>query len=281
MLESFFALLGLANEPEIEIPPLEILEIHSAPQMVTEFSEPLVGATAAIVTDLNSGRILFEQNIDKKLPIASLTKLMTAIIARENYDLSEIVVVSENASRQPPAKVWLQRGEKISVANLLKATLIESGNDAATALAEKIGVEEFVAKMNSKTIALGLQNTHFTNPVGFDNEANYSTARELALLANYFLRDDFLQKIVKTHKERITDVNEKIVHYLVSTNILFNGYLEIRGLKTGSTDEAGECVIAIAVNPQEKPILALVLNSPNRFQEAKGMLAWAIENWRW
>ncbi len=280
MFESFFAILGLANEPVVKIPPFEILEIHSAPQMVAEFSEPLVGATAAIATDLNSGRILFGKNVDAKLPIASLTKLMTGIIVRENYELDDIVVVSANASEQPPAKIWLKKGERISVENLLKAALIESGNDAATALGEKMGTAEFVAKMNEKAAVLGLRNTHFANPIGFDDAANYSTARELALLAQYFLRDDFLREIVGTHKETV--FNELGgAHHLVSTNILFNGYLEIRGLKTGSTDEAGKCVAATAANETGQNVLALVLNSPNRFQEAKSVLDWAIKNWRW
>jgi len=280
MFESFFAILGLAGEQEVKIPPLEILEIHSAPRMVAEFSEPLVGATAAIATHLNSGRILFAENIDAKLPIASLTKLMTGIIARENFALGDIVVVSANASEQPPAKIWLKKGERISVENLLKAALIESGNDAATALGEKMGTTKFVAKMNEKATILGLRNTHFANPVGFDDAENYSTARELALLAQYFLRDELLREIVGTHKTTI--FNELGgAHHLVSTNILFNGYLEIHGLKTGSTDEAGKCVAAIAANEAGQNILALVLDSPNRFQEAKGVLDWAIRNWKW
>jgi D-alanyl-D-alanine carboxypeptidase (penicillin-binding protein 5/6) len=280
MFESFFALIGLAGEPATKFPPLEILEIHAAPRMIAEYSEPLVGASAAIATDLDSGRILFAQNIDAELPIASLTKLMTAIVVRENYDLDDVVVVSRNAAEQPPAKIWLTTGEKMTVGNLLRGMLIESGNDAATALGESIGTEEFVAKMNEKAAELGLRKTHFANPVGFDDAANYSTAREIALIAQYFLRDALLREIVGTHK--MTIFNELGgAHHLVSTNILFNGYLDIRGMKTGSTDEAGECVAAVAANASGKNILALVLDSPNRFQEAKGILDWATKNWRW
>ncbi|MCK5472368.1 D-alanyl-D-alanine carboxypeptidase, partial [Candidatus Gracilibacteria bacterium] len=238
MLENFFALLGLTNDP-VGIPPLEILEIHAAPHLA-EFSQPIVHAETAIVMDLGSGRILFAKNAEEKRAVASLTKLMTAIVVRENYDLNEIVTVSAEAAAQPPAKIWLTTGEQISVENLLKALLIESANDAAIALAEKMGLEKFVEKMNGKVVALGLKNTNFENPVGYDAVENFSTAHDLATLAGYFLRDEILREITKTPKAGIAATNG-IVHELYSTNNLFGTYLDIRGLKTGRTEDAGEC----------------------------------------
>lgn len=279
MFESFFAMLGLASEPTPPLPPLEILEIHATPQL-KKFSEPVVKAKAAIVVDLDSGKILWSKNPDAKLPIASLTKLMTAVVARENYRLDDIVVASKNASEQPTAKIWLKVGEKISVENLLKALLIESANDAATALAENIDAEVFVAKMNAKSAALGLTNSHFANPVGYDDEKNFATTRDLATLAQYFLRDDVLRKIVATNKTGIDSI-DGVHHELYSTNNLFGSYLQIRGLKTGLTDSAGQCTATIAEIGNGKQVLAIILNSPNRFQEAKSLITWAEENFRW
>ncbi|MFH0776742.1 MAG: serine hydrolase [Patescibacteria group bacterium] len=279
MLESFFALLGLAREPVNPLPSLDLLEIHAAPQL-EKFSEPVVAAKAALLVDLGSGKILWGKQIDEKLPIASLTKLMTAVVARENFGLGEIVSVSAEAAEQPPAKIWLAPGEQISVGNLLQGMLIESANDAAFALAGKVGSEDFVAKMNLKAAALGLAQAHFANPVGYDDEANFATARDLAILAQYFLRDEFLRNIVATQRAVIASTQGK-VHPLVSTNQLFGSYLDVRGLKTGSTDEAGECVATIAHLTNGAEILAIVLNSPNRFQEAKALLTWAEKSFHW
>ncbi len=278
MLESFFALLGFVSEP-VQPPPLEILEIHAAPRLV-KFSEPIVKAKSVIVMDLESGKILFAKDSGAKLPIASLTKLMTAIVARENFNLEDLVIVSANAAKQPPSKIWLQQGGKLSVNDLLKALLIKSANDAAIALAEKMGEEKFVAKMNRKAQHLGLQNSHFANPVGYDDEENFSTTFDLAILANYVLRDEILREIAKTPKTGIASTEGK-VYELYSTNNLFGSYLDIRGLKTGLTENAGECLAAISQTKNGKPILAIVLNSPKRFQETKALLTWAEKNHQW
>ncbi|MCF7836253.1 serine hydrolase [Candidatus Gracilibacteria bacterium] len=279
MLESFFTLLGLVSKPTFEPPPLKVLEIHASPQLA-KFSEPVIAAKAAIIIDIDSGKVLFEKNSAKRLPIASLTKLMTAVVARENYELDDFVIVSQNASQQPAAKIWLQIGEKLLVKDLLKAVLIESANDAATALAEKMGMEKFVERMNSKAQVLGLRDSSFANPVGYDDETNFSTVADLATLAKYFLRDDFLRETAATGKTGIASTSG-IVHELYSTNNLFGSYLEIRGLKTGLTEEAGECLAAISRIENGKEILAIILNSPKRFQEGKALLTWAAKSFRW
>jgi serine-type D-Ala-D-Ala carboxypeptidase (penicillin-binding protein 5/6) len=274
MLDSLFISLGLINNS----PQLPIPTISPAPILQEKSIAPVVSARAALAIDLNSGKILFTKNADKKLPIASLTKLMSAIIAQENFAPTEIVTISAQAAKQPPSKIWLQQGEKITVKNLLAGLLIESGNDVAFALAEHAGgVEIFVDKMNAKAAILGLKNTHFQNPIGFDDSENYSTAREIALLAEYFWQKEELRKIVGKKYLLVHSANGKIAHPLVSTNQLFNSFLNIRGLKTGSTKEAGECFAGVArINNYE--ILAIVLDSPNRFQEVKEILNWTKNN---
>lgn len=280
MLESLFTFLGLTFHTP-ELPSLELLTIHPVPQLIELRPAPIVQASSALVLDLDSGKTLYEQKAYEQKAIASLTKLMTAVVARENFELAEIVTISKNAAEQPPAKIWLRTGERITVENLLRATLIESANDAATALAEHLGEEEFVEKMNAKAIVLGLRNTHFANPIGYDDPENYGTTYDLALLSGYVLRDPLLREIAATQRDIVTDTQQINTHHLLSTNILFNTYLDIRGLKTGSTDAAGECLAAIAQNENGNRVLAIVLDSPNRFQEAKIMLSWALDNFRW
>ncbi len=283
MFELLAFIFGLSTPTDL--PPVELAALQPVPQLVGESPAPVVNAKAALIYDLGSGKVLYEKNAHERRPIASLTKLMTAIVVRKNYDLKEIVTVSENAAAQPPAKVWLRPSEQISVEALLQAALIESGNDAATALAEHYagGESAFVAAMNTKVTQLGLKNTHFTNPVGYDDEngENYSSAYDLALLGGYVRRDPVLKKIVGTHRTSVLSTNGKIRHNLVSTNILFNSYLDIQGLKTGSTVDAGEGVAAIARMTSGQDVLAIVLDSPNRFQEAKTLLEWADRNHRW
>lgn len=279
MLDSIFILLGLAQEPAV-MPAPNLIDFSPAPQLIAPSPAPVINAKAAIVFDLGSGKVLYEKNADKRLPIASLTKLMTVVVARENFSLDEVVTISENAANQPPAKIWLKPGEKISVEDLIKTALIRSGNDATVALAEHSNdLENFVAQMNEKAITLGLQNTHFTNPVGYDDPKNYSTVYDLALLASYVLRDPLLKNIAAQNRETIFSTENRAYH-LASTNVLFGSYLDIRGLKTGSTEEAGACFAAMAKSEDARETLAIVLDSPNRFQEAKVMLEWAESNFR-
>jgi D-alanyl-D-alanine carboxypeptidase (penicillin-binding protein 5/6) len=279
MLDAVFSLLGF-TQPVGILPPASVLEIVAPPQLRGEELAPVVKAEAALIMDVKTGSILYEKNAQTKKPIASLTKLITALVVKENYQLSDTVTVSKNAAEQPPAKVWLLPGEKITVENLLKALLISSANDAATALAEKIGEEKFVKKMNEKVNKLGLLNTHFSNAVGYDAVDNYSTAYDIARLAGYFLRDDLLREIVATENTSITSVNG-VKRNLFSTNKLHGTYLTMRGLKTGITDEAGECFAGIAEGANGQQVLAIVLNSPSRMQENKALLTWALTNFRW
>lgn len=270
MLDSLFLALGLNQTPATFPPP-----VNPAPLLVFEPGnlQPIIAATAAIVIDLNSGQTLFAKNSDEPLPIASLTKLMTALVVREKFALSEVVQVSAKAAHTPPAKIWLRPGEKISVQALLRALLIRSANDAAFALAEKLGFDEFITTMNQKGTQLGLKNSHFSNPAGFDDPENFSTARELALIAQVFWRDNFLREIVGNDQGTVFSIDQKIEHDFGSTNRLFNSFLNIQGLKTGFTEAAGECFAGVNRLPNGHEILAIVLNSPNRFQEVKALLS--------
>ncbi len=278
--------------------------ITVVPQKNTQYISPVIKAKSAIAVDLDSGLILYEKNIHETLPIASITKLMTSIIVLEENNLEDIITVSKNATKTIGSKIWLAAGEKITLENLLKAVLINSANDAAIALAEYNSntTENFANKMNEKSKSLGLISSTFYNPTGLDEEitttstvadtatptspsssiqSNTSTAYDLSLLAHYAYSKNFIRKTVIKKEEEIASVDEKITHKLTSTNDLLKSYLKVLGLKTGTTDEAGECLIAIIQNDQGHNILTVVLNSPNRYTETKLLADWTFRAYQW
>jgi D-alanyl-D-alanine carboxypeptidase len=165
--------------------------------------------------------------------------------------------------------------------------MIASGNDAALALAEYNGgsMEKFVRKMNDRAKNLGLNNTHYTNPMGFDHENNYSTAEDLSLLSLYVLQNDFLTTPANLEKYEI-ESRSGISHEYVTTNQLLNKELNIpgvvvHGLKTGRTPDAGECLISVATDDKGHEIMTVVLGSQERFQDTQKLIEWVYTNYRW
>ncbi|MBU1992466.1 MAG: D-alanyl-D-alanine carboxypeptidase family protein [Patescibacteria group bacterium] len=259
--------------------------LHAAPQPVkkTDKIAPVLKATSSIAVDIDSGKTLFESNVHEKRAIASITKLMTAAIVLDENNLNEVVTISREAASVPGSKIWLYPGEKIQVQNLLYSIIIHSGNDAAWALAEYNAgsVEAFVDKMNEKAKKLGLENTHFTNPAGFDDKDNYSTAYDVSILGRYIYRKSFVRHAAAIKELSVTSVNGDITHNLQSTNDLLDSYLNVKGLKTGHTEKAGLCLVAITENEFGNRILTVMLNSPNRFEETKILTDWAFRSFIW
>lgn len=227
-----------------------------------------MSAESAIVMDADSGRVLYQHNPDEKLGIASTTKIMTAIIALENCNLDETVNVSHNASLTEGSSMYLKPNEKITVENLLYGLMLNSGNDAATALAEHISgsVEEFAKLMNEKAQKIGMSNSSFTNPHGLDNENHYSTAYDMALLTKYAINNEFFKTIVKT-KNKITEVdsNEKY-RYLTNHNKLLSMYEWCQGVKTGYTKKCGRCLVSFSVKNGVR-LICITLNDPNDWND--------------
>lgn len=293
MLTSFlqlYAALSIGTgDVEIETPvenPVSIEETlpsSSIPVKKEHAIAPVIEAQAAIIVDFDSGTVLYEKNPDTKLQIASITKLMTVIIALEEGDLDDIVYVSTNAAQTEGSKVWLYGGEEITLRNLLFAVLIHSGNDAAVAIAEHISgdVPTFVQKMNDKTKKIGLYSTHYENPIGFDALENYSTVHDLALLARYAYRKPFIRNAVVIPSMTISSVDGSLSHDLESTNELLDGFLTVLGLKTGHTELAGLCFVSIIENDNDNKIITVVLNSPARFTETKKLASWAFRSYTW
>ena len=244
---------------------------------------PIIKAKSAIAVDLQTGLILYEKNSRERLPIASLTKLMTSVIILENHKLDEIMSVSKTASEIEGSKIWLVPNEKMTVGNLLSASLINSANDAAYVLAENDSpkLQDFLAKMNQKAKELGLKDSNFTNPVGLDEKGNYSNAYDLTILGIYAYDKSFIQKTASTKELEISSIDGKSKHTLKTTNDLLSSYLKVTGLKTGTTDLAGQCLIAIIENNQGHAILTVVLGSTSRYQETKVLSDWVFRTYTW
>jgi len=294
MFRSLIGLLLLANLnttgvviPLPEATPVfqneELLDAFPIPNKSTDDIAPVVDGTAALVMDLDSGLVLYEKNADAALPMASLTKIMTAAIILDNHNLSEIVTVQGDFSQELGVRIWLYLNEKITVGNLLMALLIPSGGDAAVALANfHSGSEEaFVTEMNRKATDLHLTKTHFMNPIGLDEEGHFSSARDLAILTKYALRFPAFRNIVGTNEATVTSTDGSKQHVLESTNALLTSYLDVRGVKTGTTDAAGQSLITLARNSGGHEIITVLLDSPSRFQEGKSIIDWVFRTFQW
>lgn len=260
-----------------------LLSVSPIPVKRIEFISPVIEATAAIAMDNQTGEVLYEKNIHERRQFASITKLMTAIIILEENDLSSVVTVSPDVKYADGSEMLLRTGEQMTVENLLYGLMINSANDAAAALAEfnAGSTEAFVEKMNEKALELGLLDTHFQNPIGYDNKQNYSSAYDIARLARYAYQKSFIKKTAVIKEYKVTSVDNAYTHKLESTNELLGSYLNIKGLKTGHTDKAGWCHVAIAENENGNDIITVVLDSPARFQESKILIDWVFRAFIW
>lgn len=225
---------------------------------------------AWLVFDLNSSAILWWLNGDQQLPIASLTKLMTVLLIIENHDLDELVLVSRNAATVDWAKVYLDAGEIFSVWDILQAALIRSWNDAAVALAEhhSWNVEKFVQEMNNRANDLWLKNTYFKNPTWLDQDWHYSSVKDLALITNIILKNDFVKEIVANKMWTIYS-NEKRKISFYSTNHLL--WWWVKWVKTWTTKAAWECLITL-IEKDNKKLLFVLLGSTNRFDTTERLI---------
>jgi D-alanyl-D-alanine carboxypeptidase len=248
-------------------------------------SQPIAQATSALLMDVGTGMVLYQKNAYERLPMASLTKIMTAIIILENHSLDEVVTTDDDFNKlgELGVRMWLQQYEKITVENLLIGLLVPSAGDAAMALAKyhSGSVEKFVEEMNKRVKELNLKDTHFINPIGIDAEGHYSSAYDLAMLTKYALRNKEFRRLIQIQNATVTSVSGTIKHSFEGTNYLLDSYLDIRGVKTGTTDNAGECLINLARNTEGAEVIVVLLNSPDRFQESKRLLDWSFRNFKW
>ncbi len=290
MLDVLISLLAVQNlifsEPASEglsSPPPLPEKISAYPEKTGISLSPILGAKSVLSLDLDTGKFLFDRNINERLPMASLAKLMTALVILENHSLDEIVTVDPRATQIEPAKIFLLANEKITVRELIKSLIIKSANDSALALAyyDSPDLENFIAKMNNRAHQLGMNDTHFRNPVGFDDPDQYSSVSDLSILARTAYKQPIIRQAATITKTTLSSVNQQQTHEVEATNLLLNSYLKVFGLKTGTTDLAGQCLITIVESPDGPKIMNIMLNSPSRYDDSKILSQWVFDNYKW
>ncbi|MBW6431806.1 serine hydrolase [Patescibacteria group bacterium] len=258
----------------------EEITIDSIPEEIEAFKEASVGARSAYFIDVKSGKILFDKNSEVKLPVASIAKLMTAVTVIGENELDEVVTISSQRTQLTDSTMGLILNDRLTIGELLHGLLINSGSDAALNLAAHTSgsEKEFVSLMNNKAKIFGLDNTNFTNPVGWDEVGNYSTAKDVANLARIALTSNTISEIT-TKKYYVAKSLNGRQYFLNNTNQLLgqNGY---SGIKTGTTYRAGECLVTY-YQDTEKEIVGVILNSPARYNETKYLVNWLESNFDW
>lgn len=226
-------------------------------------NEPKLNSRVALVYDRSSGRVLYEKNGNKQTPMASTTKIMTAIVVMENSNLSDIVTIDSKSAGTGGSRLGLKKNDIITVNDLLYGLMLRSGNDSAVALAIHIGgsIEGFAEMMNQKAKELKLINTHFVVPHGLDKEGHYTTAYELAKIADYALKIDKIKEIVST-KTCTIYINKK-PKIITNTNELLGSVNGVYGVKTGFTNGAGRCLVS-SCKRNDLDIITIVIGADTK-----------------
>jgi D-alanyl-D-alanine carboxypeptidase (penicillin-binding protein 5/6) len=240
-----------------------------------------VSAQAAILMDAESGRILYEKNSEQSLRIASITKIMTAIVALENGKLSDKVKTSKNAFGVEGSSIYLKLGEKLSLENMIYGLMLRSGNDAAVAIAEHIGgsLEGFVFLMNKKAEELGMTETVFSNPHGLDDhEEHYSSARDMAVLTAYAMKNEDFATIVGTKRKTAPLQGSKWDRVWHNKNRMLTKYPYAEGVKTGYTKRAKRTLVSSATKEGHR-LIAVTLNAPDDWNDHINMFEYGFNHY--
>lgn len=237
-------------------------------------------ARACVVIDESSGRVLLQHNADLPLPMASTTKVMTALLALEQGDLDAPVTCSRNAFGVPGTSIYLSEGETLTLQQMLTGLMLASGNDAAVAIAEHIGgtTEEFCRMMTARAAELGCTSTVFLTPHGLPCEGHYTTARDLALITREAMGHSVFREIVSTSRATIPWEGRNYDRVLNNKNRLLTTYEGATGVKTGYTRKAGRCLV-FGAERNGMRIIGVVLNCPDWFGEAARLMDIAFERY--
>lgn len=272
-----------------EIPQMLNSDIKTIPQKNNSLKVNILAKNYVLI-DTDSFYPLLEKDSHSQVAIASTTKIMTAIIALENFDLKDVVSISKEAASQIGSDIELRIGEKLTIESLLYALLVKSGNDAAMALAEHLpgGFPAFVEKMNKKANYLGLKNTNYKDPAGLD-DSGYSSAYDLAIVTAYAMRNPIFNKIIRTQEFTITSLDGKISHRLESSNRLIKSdeplyYPLAIGVKTGFTPMAGHSLVS-AGESNGKKLISVILNTYENTvdasaKESRKLLKYGFEDYQ-
>ena len=236
-------------------------------------SQGETSAKAACILERETGRVLYGVNLHERLPMASTTKVMTALLALENGDLSDKVTCSPNAFGVSGTSIYLALGETLTLEEMLLGLMLSSGNDAAVAIAEHIGgtLENFVMLMNERAREIGAVNTHFVNPHGLPAEGHYTTAYDLALITREAMQNDAFRALVSTRRAGIPWKGRDYNRQLTNKNKLLSDYPGATGVKTGFTSKAGRC-LAFGASRDGLELVGAVLSCGDWFNEAARLM---------
>ena len=265
----------------VPVLPEPVIQINAMEQT----PNPLIlHASYACLMDAGSHRILYSKNTDKKVPMASTTKIMTALLALESNKLNDVVIASKKAAGMPKVHLGMQPGRQYYMKDLLYSLMLESHNDTAVAIAEHLGgsVSGFAAKMNQKAKLLGMSSTHFITPNGLDANGHYSTASDMCKLASYAIKNKDFLSLVQTKSHSFSDCSGKY-HYSLTNHDAFLSYYEgALGIKTGFTGKAGYCYVgALTKGEKSFTIALLACGWPNnrtwKWHDARLLLEYGLE----
>ena len=245
-----------------------------------------LNAKAACLIDADSGMVLFAKNADEKLPMASTTKIMTALIALESSDLSDTITFSAHAASMPDVQLNAMSGEQFTLRDLLYSLLLESHNDTAVAIAEHVSgsTEAFADKMNEKAVELGLSSTHFVTPNGLDADEHYTTAKELCLIASYALQNQTFCKIIRAPAHSFANRTNTKQYHVTNHDAFLTNYAGAIGIKTGFTGNAGYCYVC-ACRYDGKTFIAALLacgwpnNKSYKWADTRKLMEYGLEHY--
>jgi D-alanyl-D-alanine carboxypeptidase len=257
--------------------PLENVPVLKSHALTYE--DLALSATAVYALDLSSNTVLYEKNSQTSLYPASTSKMMTALVAVDSFALNQ-TLQAHNEATVSGNKLGIKEGQLLTVRDLLASMLIFSANDSAYVLAnnDQLGFNNFIQKMNNKALELGLSQTHFANPAGLDEEEQKTTARDLTIIAKELLRNKQLRELVATPHQRIEGSDWS--YDLYNSNQLIGQIQGVMGVKTGTTDLAGEVLVAF-LEKDGHQILLTLMGSQDRYQDASKLITWIFNNYEW
>ncbi|WP_068775357.1 D-alanyl-D-alanine carboxypeptidase family protein [Paenibacillus sp. FJAT-26967] len=243
---------------------------------------PQIGthAEAAALIDVKSGRLVYSKRGDRPMRIASLTKIMTAIVAIEEGKLTDVVKVSSRAAGKEGSSLYLKAGQEMNLKHMLYGLMLRSGNDAATAIAEHVGgsVEGFAVMMNRKAEQIGMEHSNFSNPSGLDEGEHFSTANDMAKLAAYSLKNPSFQEIVQTKMIKVPNPNDSWEYTWFNKNKMLSLFEGSDGVKTGYTKLAKRCLVSSATRSGQQ-FAVVTLNDGDDWADHAKLLNWGYENY--
>lgn len=273
---------GFAGQAEAYLLP--IVQTNYLPSRNFNIDELAMAAKAAGLFDIQSEKFLYSKNINEKLPVASITKLMSAVVIMENLNLNETINITAEDINVDGKGSDLYKGETLKGSDLFKIMLIKSSNDAAVAFtgnATRLGVN-IVAKMNERARSLGMINTKFTDAAGLNDVDSFSTVNDLIKLVKYIHKYPIIWETLITRSIEVSSTDGRFRHQLLNTNKLLADMPNIIGGKTGYTDGALETMILeIGINGGEDQLISVILGSYDRFGETRKLIDWGLIAYRW